>query len=74
MSRNYSASAQDAAHMINEIKDLTAEQAYDAFGVELKEDGSVFDPTYGMNFGSVGEWAHFTVEQDNVEYEEHFHG
>ena len=74
MSRNHSASAQDAAHIINEMIGLDAEQAYDKFGVEMNEDGSIFDPIYQMKFQTIGEWANFSVEQDNIESEEHFHG
>lgn len=75
MSRNHSALAYDVAHIVDEMKGLNAEEAYEKFGVELNEDGSIHDPMYpSMTFSSVGEWATFSVEQDNVEYEEHFHG
>jgi len=70
MSRNHSAAAYDVAHIVEEMRGLDADEAFSKFGVELKEDGSIYDPVYpGMNFGSVGEWAHFTVEQDNMEFE-----
>lgn len=73
MSRNYSTIAYEIENIMNEMKGLDAEQAYEKFGITLNEDGSIFDPTYNMKFPSVGEWAKFSVEQDNVEYEEHFH-
>ena len=40
------------------------------FGIELLEDGKVYDPLYDMTFETVANWASYSVEQDTVEYEE----
>jgi len=73
MSRNHSATAYDAAHIVSDIRKLSREDVTRLYGIVKREGGKIFDPTYNMEFGSLGEWAAFTVEQDNVEYEEHFH-
>lgn len=74
MSRNYANVAHEVSHVLNEIKHLTADEVEALYGIRVSKDGSVLDITYNMVFGSVGEWAEFSVEQDNVEFSEHFHG
>lgn len=70
---NHSAIAQEITHTIHEINRLSKDEVYDIYGIELLEDGRVFDPTYNKTFESVSEWAEFNIEQDEIEYEEHFH-
>lgn len=64
--------AQDVSFIIHQVSTLPAEEVQILYGIELLEDGKVFDPTYNQEFGSVGEWAEFSVNEDRTEYSEHF--
>ena len=70
---NHSAVAHEIAYIVNEVSRLSEEEVKALYGIELLEGGKVFDPTYDQEFHSVGEWAAFNIEQDDVEYEEHFY-
>jgi len=71
---NHSVVAQEITFIVNEVNRLPEDEVKSLYGIELLETGKVFDPTYDKTFESVSEWAAFNVEQDDVEYEEHFHG
>jgi len=73
MSRNHSAAAYDIAHIVADIAQLERDEVTRLYGITENKDGSIFDPTYQMKFETIAEWATFSVEQDNVEHEEHFH-
>lgn len=64
MSRHHASTAHEVTHLINEVQHMPASEVNNLYGIELKEDGKVFDPTYNMTFDGVGEWANFTVEQE----------
>jgi len=70
---NHSAVAQEVAFTINEVNRLSPDEVLSVYGIELLPNGKVFDQTYNKTFESVGEWAEFNIEQDDMEYEEHFH-
>lgn len=70
---NHSAIAQEIAYVVGEVNKLSEEEVRSLYGIDLLEDGKVFDPMYDQVFPSVGEWAEFNVEQDDIEYEERFH-
>jgi hypothetical protein len=69
---NHNVIAHEVSFTINEINKLTEDEVRSIYGIELLENGKVFDPTYNKKFESVGEWAEFNIEQDDVEFEEHF--
>ncbi len=71
---NHSVMSQEITFIVSEISRLSKEDVKSIYGIDMLEDGKVFDPTYDKTFDTVGEWAAFNVEQDDVEYEEHFHG
>ncbi len=74
MSRNHSTVSHEVGYIIKEVAKLaTAAEVEQAYGIKLIADGSVFDPVYNQHFPSVAVWAQFTVEQDEVLYEETFH-
>lgn len=75
MSRNHHVHAHEVAHVVNDVSSLPREEAERIYGIEINENGSVFDPTYNRTFISVGEWAEFSFEQDEMDYTEDFgHG
>ena len=69
---NHGAIGHDVNYIIQDVMRLPKEEAENIYGIEFTDDGKVFDPTYNQAFESVGEWAQFSVEQDQVEYSEHF--
>lgn len=70
---NHSAVAHEVAYVVSQVNELSEEEVRSIYGIELLEGGKVFDTVYNREFPSVGEWATFNVEQDDVEYEEHFY-
>lgn len=71
---NHSAVAQDIMFTITEVNRMWPDELMSLYGIEIFGGGKVFDTTYNKVFETVGEWAEFNVEQDGVEYAEHFHG
>lgn len=75
MSRHHQTHANDVSFILNSVRDMSREEIQAVYGIELNTDGTVFDPTYNQSFGSIGEWADFSVSQDEVEYSSHItHG
>jgi len=75
MSRHHHIHAHEVTHVVNDVKNLSRDEVERIYGIEIKEDGSVFDPTYNRSFISIGEWADFSFEQDEMDYTEGFgHG
>lgn len=70
MSRHHAAHAGDVTHIINDICNMSQEEAQKMYGIEFIEGGKVYDEMYGRKFGSLDEWAEFNVQQDELEYEE----
>jgi len=70
---NHSVMAQEVTYLISQINKLTEEEVHSLYGIELSADGKVYDTTYDKKFDSINEWAMFNIEQDDVEYEEHFY-
>jgi len=69
---NHGGFAQDVSYIIRQVSTLPPEEIQILYGIELLEDGKVFDPTYNQKFDSVGQWAEFSVNEDMTEYDEHF--
>ena len=64
MSRHYSSKANEISRIVNEVNDLSPEELSAIYGIIVKEDGTVVDMTYNLNFQTIGEWASFFVEDD----------
>jgi len=71
---NHAVNSHEIMFIVNEVKRLGEDEVKDLYGIELLEKGKVYDPTYNKTFDTVAEWAGFNVEQDDLEYEEHFYG
>jgi hypothetical protein len=65
--------ANSVSFIVHQVSTLPKEEIEILYGIELLDNGKVFDPTYNQEFGSVGEWAEFSVNEDNTEYSEHFY-
>jgi len=71
---NHAVNSQEIAYTVNEVKRLDNDEVKSLYGIELLDKGRVYDPTYDKSFDTVAQWAEFNIEQDDVEYEEHFYG
>jgi len=49
---------------------MERDEAEKLYGIIFEDNGYIFDPTYNRRFPSLGEWADFSVQQDEMEYEE----
>jgi len=69
---NHGGFAQEVSYIIRQVATLPIEEVQILYGIELLNNGGVFDPTYNQKFESVGEWAEFSVNEDRTERSEHF--
>lgn len=76
MSRHlHHAISSDVEHILHDIEHLSQEEVEQLYGIVLEENGAIFDPTENRHFKTVGEWAEYEAEQDEMEFSEHFgHG
>lgn len=44
---------------------LSKDDLYDMYGIELNDDGSVFDPVENKSFVSMSAWQYFVKQQEN---------
>jgi hypothetical protein len=72
MSRNHHVHAHEVTHLVQEVNKMSIAEAEQAYGIQISEDGTVYDPTYVRTFVTVSEWAEFSFEQDEVDYSEDF--
>lgn len=75
MSRHHHKAAETAETIQHDLNDLTEEELKHRYGIEINEDGSVFDSAYNMKFKSIGEWVSFEAEQSEMDFsKEYGHG
>lgn len=64
---------QSSFRILDLVKQVTGaseeEQSMD-FGIELQETGEVVDTIYNKQFNSITQWAAFSVEMENQEFED----
>lgn len=72
MSRHHSSHAHEVSSMIRSINEMGEEEASRIYGIEFMDGGKVFDIMYNREFTSLGDWAEFTVEQEETETSEMF--
>ena len=73
MSRHHGSIANEIHHTVHAVQSMSKDEVTRIYGIEIKDDGSIHDPTYSMNFNNVSEWATFCVEQDHTDQYEHIH-
>jgi len=52
-----------------DIKQLDAEEVLSLHGIEISEDGSVYDQAYNKTFTNIAEWIAFSAEDEDNEFE-----
>ena len=70
MSRHMRAHSGDIEHLLNDVLDMPTEDALRLYGIDINADGSCFDTLLNKTFGSLREWAQYSREQEDIEYEE----
>lgn len=61
--------------VVHDTMILTAEQLEDKYGIEIDDDGSVWDPYEGKQFDNVQKWAVYTdAQEDDYDYDDDFGG
>ena len=73
MSRQHATIAHEINHLLHELHTMAPEEIESFYGIEFRKGGIIYDPTYSLEFGTLGEWASFSVEQDFEENHEDFH-
>ena len=70
----YSSVAHDIHNILRDIENMSDDDIKRFYGIEINEDKTVYDPTYDMTFSGLVEWAEFSVEQDNMNFEKNYYG
>ncbi len=74
MSRGHFSRSSEIAHLIAEVRRITAVEALDVYGIEFvqigKLNGKVFDTTTEQEYENLNEWAQAVVDEDLDEYAE----
>lgn len=60
MSKHYTSHATDS--VVRVIQTMSLEEIEQEYGIEIDEDGSVWDGCEGRNFDTLAEWALFMDE------------
>lgn len=58
----------EVTRLINEVSKLSSDELMDTYGIEIYQDGKVYDTVEEIVFDSIGEWAKMTVENDEPMY------
>lgn len=51
--------------VLNDVRTLPSDELIALYGIEVSNDGSVFDPTENRKFEDIDEWAQFIAELDD---------
>lgn len=60
----------EVAHLVADVRRMTAEQALEAHGIEINADKTVYDSTYEKSFKNINEWAAYVVKEETNEWDE----
>lgn len=64
----------EVAHILAELKERGPEEVRLVYGIDVKEDGSVYDVAYDQTFGDMIGWVHFNRELDQADFDEEYTG
>lgn len=53
------------SRVLNDVRTLPPQELTELYGIEISDDGSVFDPTENRRFEDVAEWAQYIASQDD---------
>ena len=64
-------SSEYSRHVLNDIRQLSAEEVLTLHGIRIAEDKSIFDEAYNMTFKDIQEWIAFSendVDQEDEKF------
>ena len=64
MSRHHYAHASEIEQITHDYNTMNKIDFENLYGVELIEDGGVYDPVVNKNYDTFGEWAEAQVEEE----------
>ncbi len=70
MSKKHATVAQQTQQILHDVKVMPKEQLEGLYGIEVKDDGTVFDIAYQQTFPNIATWATFSAQQDVGEDED----
>lgn len=75
MSRNHHRAVETASTIQHDIQFLSKEEIETTYGIQINDDGTVYDSAYDKTFANIGEWIEFETEFDEMDYSDEFgHG
>ena len=51
--------------VLNDVRTLPNEELATLYGIEINEDGTVYDPTENRTFDDLNDWATYIDEQED---------
>jgi hypothetical protein len=51
--------------VINDIRRLSPEELIELYGIDIGENGTVFDPTENQHFATLEQWAEYIAQQED---------
>lgn len=56
---------------LHDIKTLSTDELTDRYGIEIDDDGFVWDSVEGQRFGNLLEWASYLVDEEESACSQH---
>lgn len=73
MSQGHFSRSSEIAHLLAEVRRMSAQELYDSYGIEFvavgKTTGPVYDTTSDEEYKDLNEWAQAVVDEERSEYE-----
>lgn len=74
MSHGRHNASSEVAHLVAEVRQMTAEQALESYGLVLPQwdtfTTAVYDTAYEQEFKNINEWAKYVIAQEMLEDDE----
>lgn len=67
MSRYYHTVSNDVDHILHDYRHLPVDEFKMLYGIEIEEDGTVYDPVLNKEFPSIPDWAKEEAEIEEME-------
>ena len=61
--------SEEVRQIMFDVKHCTPDELHTLYGIELREDGTVFDTTFQTEHKSINEWIDSTSLEDDVGFE-----
>jgi len=62
-------STEYSRQVLNDIRQLSAEEVLTIHGIEIREDKTVYDQAYDQTFTDIADWIAFSAQDEDNEFE-----